>query len=290
MAEKKRNLGRGLSAIFGEEPVADGSGAAPRTVPTAQLHPGRYQPRHAMSEMEIEELASSIREVGVLQPLLVRDHPEKPGEFEIVAGERRWRAAQRAQLHEVPVVIRTLSHREAAEVALIENLQRQDLSPLEEAIGYQRLMDEFQHNQEALAKAVGKSRPHVANMLRLLKLPDEIRAMLDSGRLTAGHARALIGVENASELAARVIAQELSVRETEKLVSGQSGDGSPDARKKTPARAKDTDTMALERSLGDTLGLKVDIASKGAAGRLTIHYRNLDQLDDLLNRLSHGNA
>ena len=176
MAEKRRNLGRGLSALLGEDTSPAQAGGA-RQIAIEKLHPGRYQPRRTMGEAELQDLAQSIRELGVLQPILVREDPDRPGNCEIIAGERRWRAAQLAQLHEVPVLVKVLSNKETLEVALVENLQREDLSPLEEAVGLQRLMDEFGHTQEALAKAVGKSRSHVANMLRLLGLPDAVKAM-----------------------------------------------------------------------------------------------------------------
>lgn len=297
-APKRKGLGRGLSALLGEAaagvaaggrqpaPVPPPAGAALKTLPIEFLRPGRYQPRRAMDEHEIENLAQSIEEKGILQPILVRALTgEGPDAFEIIAGERRWRAAQRAQLHEVPVIIRSLSDREALEIALIENLQRQDLSPMEEALGYKRLMDEFTHNQEALAGAVGKSRSHVANMMRLLNLPDAVKAMVDDGRLSAGHARALLSAANPTAMAEKVVAQDLNVRQTEKLVK-TAATGRPAARKAKPA--KDVDTITLERDLSTLLGLRVEIGFNKGKGTLTLHYNSLDQLDDILHLLSRG--
>lgn len=286
MAEKKRNLGRGLAALLGEEkPTADGPVDGLQRVPVHLLHPGKYQPRRRMADDEIGELADSIREKGVLSPLLVRDHPTKAGEFEIIAGERRWRAAQRAQVHDVPVLHRPLTDQEALELGLVENLQREDLSAIEEALGYQRLMNEFSHTQENLAKAVGKSRSHVANMLRLLNLPEPIRTMVEEGKLSAGHARALLTSDAVLPLAERVIAEGLSVRETERLAATKVPSAVQNG-PENPSSAKDMDTKNLEQDLASVLGLKVSIAAKGKTGSVTIHYKSLDQLDGLLARLS----
>lgn len=288
MAEKKRqNLGRGLSALLGEEMEAKaGTGTlkGSRQMPVDILHPGRYQPRHSIDEEQIEELAQSIRENGILQPLLVRRHPEKPDAFEIIAGERRWRAAQMAKVHVVPVVIKDLNDQQALEIGLVENLQRQDLSPLEEADGYQRLMTEFNHTQEVLSKTVGKSRSHVANMMRLLGLPPPVKKMLDTAELSAGHARALLNAPDPLAAARQVVKKGLNVRQTERLVRKKQ------RQEKAPPRAekKDVDTLALERDLGNLLGLKVAITHKGDGGSLTVHYRSLEQLDDVLHRLSQG--
>ncbi len=285
---KKKQLGRGLSALLGEAGTVisdEEKKRLTRMVPVANLHPGKFQPRLHVDEDRIEELAQSIREKGVLQPLLVRRHPELVNDFEIIAGERRWRASQRAQLHEVPVIIKDLNDREALEVALVENLQRQDLSPLEEAEGYRRLMEEFSHTQQELADAMAKSRSHVANMLRLLSLPDPLKGMLSDGRLTSGHARALLNAPNPEVLAERVVRQNLNVRQTEKLVQNAAG---RTARRTRRAIVKDADTLALERDLSNLLGLKVDIRFDGSGGSLTIEYRTLEQLDDLLSRLSEG--
>ena len=284
MSTQKRNsLGRGLSALLGDEAEDYAELDKLRdtkSVPVEFLHPGKYQPRHVMDEGAIAELADSIRTKGVLQPLLVRRDPDQAEHYEIIAGERRWRAAQQAQLHEVPVIIKDFSDIEALEVGLVENLQRQDLSAMEEAEGYQRLMDEFSHTQEELAKAMGKSRSHVANMMRLLGLPDAVRKMIDEGQLSAGHGRALLTSDNPLKLAKTVIKQGLNVRQTEKLTQ-QKG---PSA--KSVAAAKDPDTVALENDLAAMLGLKVDIRFKNGRGALTIHYNDLGQLDDVLARLS----
>ncbi|MCF3627908.1 ParB/RepB/Spo0J family partition protein [Thalassospiraceae bacterium LMO-SO8] len=283
MAEKRRNLGRGLSALLGEDTSPAQAGGA-RQIAIEKLHPGRYQPRRTMGEAELQDLAQSIRELGVLQPILVREDPDRPGNYEIIAGERRWRAAQLAQLHEVPVLVKVLSNKETLEVALVENLQREDLSPLEEAVGLQRLMDEFGHTQEALAKAVGKSRSHVANMLRLLGLPDAVKAMVDKGDLSAGHARALLSAAAPEALARQVVDQGLSVRQTEQLVQRAATAKSSGTRR--GPKEKDADTRALETDLSDLLGLRVAIAAKGREGSVTLYYKSLDQLDGLLQRLS----
>lgn len=285
MADKK--LGRGLSALLGEDEAEYGEldhGEATKSVAVVHLHPGKYQPRHAFGEDELQDLADSIRAKGVLQPLLVRPHPDQVGEFEIIAGERRWRAAQQAQVHEVPVIVRDFDDRETLEVALIENLQRQDLSPLEEADGYKRLMDEFNHTQDALAQALGKSRSHVANMLRLLTLPDAVKALIDEGKLSAGHARALVGQAQAADLAKQIVKKGLNVRQTEKLVKGtEAGAGTAKASAK---KAKDADTLALEHDLANMLGLKVDINDRGGHGTVVVHYETLEQLDGILAKLS----
>ncbi len=292
--EKRRGLGRGLSALLGdpvdlETPVAlaeAGEGAprnGVRSMPVDYLQAGKYQPRTMFREDELNDLVESIREKGILQPILVRE--VGANRYEIIAGERRWRAAQRAGLHEVPALVREFSDKEAAEVALIENLQRQDLSPLEEAEGYRRLMDEFANTQEDLARAVGKSRSHVANMMRLLALPDPVKGMLEQGELTMGHARALLTASDAESLAKQVVAKGLNVRQTEKLAQQQPGK-SP--KPKAAAPEKDADTLALERDLSNLLGLKVVMNFKGRGGELVIHYDNLEQLDSILHRLSAG--
>ena len=287
---KKRKLGRGLSALLGDDASSDYADLdkerGPKTVPVEYLQPGRYQPRQHMDEQQIEDLSNSIAEMGIIQPLLVRrleDHPNAPNAYEIVAGERRWRAAQRAKLHEVPVIIRDLNDMQALEIGLVENLQRQDLSPLEEAEGYQRLMNEFSHNQEALAKVIGKSRSHVANTMRLLGLSDRLKALIDEGKLSAGHGRALLTAKDPEGLATKILKQGLNVRQTEKLAQRE-GTSKPTASAPSP---KDTDTIALEHDVSELLGLKVDIAFKNGHGSLTIHYKDLGQLDDVLARLSH---
>ena len=276
---RRQPLGRGLAALFGEAEArpAAASGAGVREVAIELIRPGAYQPRRNFDEAELEALAQSIREKGVLQPLLVRPVDEEVAAFELVAGERRWRAAQRAGLHQVPVLVRALADAEALEIALIENLQREDLSALEEAEAYRRLMQEFGRTQAILAEAVGKSRSHVANTLRLLALPEAVRRRLEEGALSAGHARALLGAADPTALAAEIIRRGLNVRMTERLVQGRT------ARPQATARqARDADTAALERELSNALGLRVTIAGKPRGGALTLHYASLDQLDRLL--------
>ncbi len=290
-AEPKRPaLGRGLSALLGEDSEDYAQLDRMRTSRTIAIHllrPSPFQPRRHMQEGELADLAQSIAAKGVLQPLLVRRIADDPQAFEIIAGERRWRAAQMAQLHEVPVVIKELSDREALEIALIENLQRQDLTALEEAQGYRRLMDEFEHTQDALARAIGKSRSHVANTLRLLSLPDSVKRLLDDGSLSAGHARTLVGVEDADALAEQVVKRGLNVRQTERLIA-QHRSQPVSAPESAPAPAKDADTLALERDLSALLGLKAEIRFKRGGGALVLHYQTLEQLDALLHRLRRG--
>ena len=286
-AGKRENLGRGLSALLGDDgDVVTDRDRSPAfaTVPIEFLHPGRYQPRHPADDAQIDDLAQSIRAKGILQPILVRRHGDEANSFEIIAGERRWRAAQLARLHEVPVVVKELTDREALEIALIENLQREDLSPLEEAEGYLRLMEEFIHTQENLARSVGKSRSHVANMMRLLGLPDPVKDLLGKGALTAGHARALLNTEDPVALALRVVKRGLNVRQTEALVQ-RTGGAKTAARRRS---GKDSDTLVLERDLETLLGLKVEIRSRGNRGTLTLHYGSLAQLDGILHRLGDG--
>jgi ParB family chromosome partitioning protein len=307
---KKRGLGRGLSALLGEDDedvgvaVAGaggsesatgghpGPGGTTQLIAITDLKPSPFQPRSNFDDEAIDDLAASIREKGIIQPILVRASSTGETTYEIIAGERRWRAAQRAQLHEVPVLVRDFDDRETAEIALIENLQRQDLSPLEEAEGYNRLMNEFSHTQEALGQALGKSRSHIANSLRLLTLPSPIKQMLSDRVLSPGHARALLGAENAVELAGQIVKKGLNVRQTEKLVKT---DGGKSARPKKPSGGaassnKDPDTVALERDLSNMLGLAVNIDFDGAAGKISIRYETLEQLDDILQRLTHGKS
>lgn len=292
-AEPKRPaLGRGLSALLGEDTEDYAQLDRLRTSRTLAIHllrPSPFQPRRHMQETELADLAQSIAAKGVLQPLLVRRLADDPQAFEIIAGERRWRAAQMAQLHEVPVVIKELSDREALEIALIENLQRQDLTALEEAQGYRRLMDEFEHTQDALARAIGKSRSHVANTLRLLSLPDSVKRLLDDGHLSAGHARTLIGVEDADALAEQIVKRGLNVRQTERLI-GRHRSQPASTPEPAAAAAKDADTLALERDLSALLGLKAEIRFKRGGGALVLHYATLEQLDALLHRLRRGGS
>lgn len=281
--DKKRGLGRGLSALMADVETSQSNSPEPSspntTVPIEAVHPNPDQPRRRFDEDELTDLANSISEKGIIQPLIVRGHPSKAGEFEIVAGERRWRAAQRAKVHSIPVVVRQFSDTEVLEVAIIENIQRADLNPVEEAMGFQQLMEKFDRTQEQLAKVLGKSRSHIANTLRLLHLPDDVRELLSTGRLTSGHARALITSENASALASEVVTKGLSVRDTEKLVKR----GAKPARPPRPKYEKDADTKALEGDLSATLGMRVtlDHAAGNDGGTLTIRYKDLEQLDDL---------
>jgi len=286
----RRQLGRGLSALLGDTSTEAATGAAAaaqrgvKLVPVGQIHAGRSQPRRHFDEAEMAELTASVRAQGLLQPVLLRRDPADPARFELVAGERRWRAAQAAQLHEIPALVKELSDREALEAALVENLQRQDLSALEEASAYQRLVDDFGHTQEKVADALGKSRSHVANTIRLLELPEEVKAWLEEGKLTPGHARLLIGTENPVALAQRIINLGLTVRQAEKLVA--EARGKPQKKKLQPKRAngKDADTRSLERQLTESLGLRVTLQHKpgGQKGSLTIEYESLDQLDNVL--------
>jgi ParB family chromosome partitioning protein len=288
---KPRQLGRGLSALLGDVPPPAQAAEAPapratNTLPIAHLHPGSSQPRRNFDDVELDALAASIAERGILQPILVRPDAKQPGEFEIIAGERRWRAAQKARLHEVPVIIREMDDESALEVALVENVQRQDLNVMEEAEGYRRLMDEFGHTQETLAKAVGKARSHIANIVRLLNLPDEVRRMVRDGVLSFGHARALGGAPDAVALALRVARDGLNVRQTEKLAREAEGGGKAHAPK--PPKQKDRDTIALEQALSDLLGLHVTIDGAGEKGKLVIQYDKLEQLDMVIARLGHS--
>ena len=283
---ESRRLGRGLEALFGDGLGAGtADGRAMRTVPIGSLVANPLQPRRVFGEAELADLVRSVRDKGVLQPLIVRPSAGGPDVFEIVAGERRWRAAQQAGVHEVPVVIRSLGDEETLAVALVENLQRDDLSPIEEAEAYERLAREFGKTQAEVAAIVGKSRPHVANTLRLLELPDEIRAMVAGGTLTAGHARAILGTPDPVAMAREIVAGNLSVRATEERVADENRRGRGAGRRRAAA-ARDADTVALEKRLGDRLGLRVSIAARGAGGKLTLSYRSLEQLDDLIARLS----
>jgi len=294
--EPRRGLGRGLSALLGEDSSESAVDARnSRSVAVELIHPGRYQPRRNFDPENMQALVDSIKAQGILQPLLVRKHPEQEGHFEIVAGERRWRAAQAAQLHEIPIVLRELGDREVLEIALVENVQRQDLNAVEEAEAYRRLLDDFAHTQEDLAKAVGKSRSHIANMLRLLALPDEVRDLLREGKLTAGHARPLIGLEDAAVLAREVVQSGMSVRQVERIakararIRDRSEGGSSDTSSANggSATGADADTAALERELTQLLGLKVQIVFNGQGGILSVHYHTLEQLDDVLRRLNN---
>jgi ParB family transcriptional regulator, chromosome partitioning protein len=282
-------LGRGLSALLGDAPAAapgiDGGAGGQRSLPIEALEPGPFQPRGAMEPGALQELADSIREHGLLQPILVRPVPGAEDRFQIIGGERRWRAAQQVPLHEVPVVVRDLDDRQAMAAALVENLQRQDLNALEEAEGYRRLLDDFGLTQEALGQSVGKSRSHVANTMRLLGLPDRVRELLRDGALSAGHARALLTAPDPVALALQVVDRGLNVRQTEALAAAK-----PRADPAEPGRpeAPDPETAALERELSNRLGLKVAIRHAGRGGQVTIRYRDLDQLDGVVRLLNGG--
>ncbi|CUH79643.1 ParB/RepB/Spo0J family partition protein [Tropicibacter naphthalenivorans] len=298
MAEKKdqrRGLGRGLSALMAdvhpveEQRQPDAPRRPDRLVPIENIVPNPDQPRRTFTEPQLEELANSIKTKGVIQPLIVRVNPRDESQFEIVAGERRWRAAQMAQLHELPVLVREFNDTEVLEVAIIENIQRADLNPIEEAAGYKQLMFKFGHTQEKLAEALGKSRSHIANLMRLLNLPDSIQTLVSDGALSAGHARALITATNPEELAKTVVEKGLSVRETERLAKGVTapapkiGTAAPKA-----STEKDADTRALEGDLTAALGMKVSIDHKPGQekGRISISYETLEELDLLCGVLS----
>ena len=290
---KRKNLGRGLDALFGEQESTPGSEATPagqvastsNRISIDLLSPSPFQPRRHFDESALADLTASVAEKGVLQPLLVRADSQKPGHFEIIAGERRWRAAQRAQVHEVPVQIVDLTDAETLEVALIENLQRQDLTPVEEARGYRRLLDEFGHTQEQVGAALGKSRTHITNSMRLLSLPDAVLDLIERGQLTAGQARPLIGRADAEAIARIIVKKGLSARQSERLAKGF-GTHKPSAG--IGVVAKDADTTALEQSLAQATGYKVNISFNGKGGAVTIGYATLEQLDDIVRRLSNG--
>jgi ParB family chromosome partitioning protein len=304
MATAKARLGRGLSALLGDvdptqsermreageppEPANRDDGGAvlegSRTVPIGQLHRNPDQPRKRFDETELDELANSIKGRGLLQPILVRPIPGEKDAFQIVAGERRWRASQKAGLHEVPIVVRNLSDQEVVEIAIIENVQRADLNPIEEARGYQALIDQFGHTQEEIAKAIGKSRSHVANTLRLLALPPRVRDLLYDEKLSAGHARAIASAPDPENLAAQIVERGLTVRQAEDLarvaheVAGTIRAGGRPS-------TKDADTIAMEKDVAAALGLDVDIRHKGEAGEIRIKYSQLEQLEEVCRRL-----
>lgn len=289
MADKKktRGLGRGLSALMADvtedssrQTTDSGSRRPDMFVPIERIVPNPDQPRRDFTPEQLEELANSIKEKGVIQPLIVR----KKGatQFEIVAGERRWRASQMAQLHELPIVVREYDDTEVLEIAIIENIQRADLNPVEEAMGYRQLMDKFGHTQEKLSEALGKSRSHIANLMRLLNLPDDVLGYLKTGDLSAGHARALITSDDASDLAKKVIKDGLSVRQTEQLAK-KTGSLVEQTKKSRPRTHKDADTVALEGDLSANLGMKVSVdhTTGGESGKITVSYQTLDELDEL---------
>jgi ParB family chromosome partitioning protein len=283
----RSRLGRGLAALIGDVGT-ESSAERPRgqrRVATTSLRPNARNPRRMFSEEELDELTASLRERGMIQPIVARPVRGAPDAFEIIAGERRWRAAQRAGLHEVPVVIIEATDEESLQLAIIENVQRADLNPLEEAEGYRALVEDYDHTQDDIAKMVGKSRSHVANTLRLLKLPPSIRGYIFKGKLDAGHARMLVGQPNAEKLAEEIVARGLNVRQVEEIARQESSrSGKPHSGRKRSVE-KSADTLALEKRLSDALGLVVGIDARGESGVVSIRYRNLDQLDDLAQRL-----
>jgi ParB family chromosome partitioning protein len=289
-SNKSRGLGRGLSALMSdvtsEDAAQSTSKRADLVVPIEQVKPNPEQPRRTFAQDALDELTASVAEKGIIQPLIVRRSPSDANMYEIVAGERRWRAAQNAKLHEVPILIRDYDDTEVLEIAIIENIQRADLNPIDEGAGYKQLMDRFGHTQDKLSQALGKSRSHIANLMRLLNLPQEVQGYLVSGQLSAGHARALIGHDQAVQLAREVIQRKLSVRETEKLAKK----GPALKRRSVPGAPvpKDADTVQIENELSATLRMKVTIDHPAGAegGKMTIGYKSLDQLDDLLRALS----
>jgi ParB family chromosome partitioning protein len=295
---KDRGLGRGLGALFGDEEDSHHnyeeseniSDASRKIIGVEKLFPCPDQPRRHFDEKALRELAASISEHGLLQPILVRPDNAREGMFEIIAGERRWRASQKAQLHVVPVIIRDMDDATAFQIALIENIQRQDLNTIEEALGYNRLVEEFGHSHESAGEVLGKSRSHVANMIRLLQLPASVQNYVVQGELSAGHARALLAADQPALLAQEVISNKLSVRETEKLVANSAGRDIHHRETKKPTKGfskKDADTLALEKEVSDQIGMNVSVDMRGEHdGAMTINFKNLDQLDDVLQRLA----
>jgi ParB family chromosome partitioning protein len=294
-AKPQAGLGRGLSALLGDRDpgVVQAAAAADRngglkTVAITQLKPNPFQPRKVFDPQDLEDLTNSIREKGILQPLVVRPAPGQAEAYQIIAGERRWRAAQRAQLHQVPVIVRDMTDVEALEIAVIENVQRADLNAIEEARGYKQLADQFSYSQEEIAKVIGKSRSHIANTVRLLNLPQSVQDYIFDGKLSAGHARSLINAPDPERLAREIVEGGLNVRDTEK--KAQAAKGKPGKAPPAPA-AKDADTRALEVQVTNTLGLAVNIDHKGdKGGKLIVSYTTLDQLDDIVARLSRASA
>ena len=288
MAEHKR-LGRGLAALIGdvgEESAPNEQGRKPRRAPIENVQPNPRNPRRDFTNTELDELVNSIRERGIIQPILVRAVPGGGDTFEIIAGERRWRAAQRAGQHDVPITIVDANDVQSLEFALIENIQRANLNAMEEASGYMALMDDFNRTQDDVAQVVGKSRPHVANTLRLLKLPEPVQQLVRSGKLSAGHARLLVGQPNAEQTAKEIVAKGWSVRQVEEaLRNGNAVQARAAKREGKDAAAKDADTRALEKRLSDTLGLEVIIDHRGKGGTLRIKYSDLDQLDTVIKKL-----
>ena len=288
----RKRLGRGLAALMGDVSTDAGfnrdadrdRGRGLRRVPTAFLRPNPRNPRRTFAEADLEDLSNSIRERGIFQPILVRVIAGEADHYEIIAGERRWRAAQRAGLHEVPVLVREVTDREALEIAIVENVQRADLNPMEEAAGYEQLMTDFSYTQADLAQVIGKSRSHVANTLRLMRLPEAVKDDVVAGRLSAGHARAVLTAPDPEALARRIIAEDLTVRDAEALASSPVAEAV--AVMGRAVAVKDADTLALEKRLSDALGLTVTLAHKATgAGEVRVRYRSLEQLDEVVRRL-----
>ncbi len=290
---RSRGLGRGLSALMADVSPDGDTVDTPRrpdmNIPIERIHPNPDQPRRNFDEAALNDLAASVGEKGIIQPLILRRDPNNSEQYQIVAGERRWRAAQMAQLHEVPAVLREYSDTETLEIAIIENIQRSDLNAVDEAAGYRQLMDRFGHTQDQLASALGKSRSHIANSMRLLALPDDVQVLLINGALTAGQARPLIGHDRASELAKQIVAKKLSARQAEQLAKAPAATGTIPKGPKAKA-VKDADTLQIEAELKAQLKMSVSIDQNpsGEGGKITIGYRDLEQLDDLLRALSGG--
>ena len=291
-APKKKALGKGLAALLGDEELAvntdrsaDQSSSAPQSVAIESVKTGEFQPRREFDQQALEDLAASIKANGIIQPILVRPLSSESGQYEIVAGERRWRAAQLAQLHEIPVLIRELDDQRTLEIAIVENIQREDLNPLEEAEGYLRLAEAFSYTQEKISEISGKSRPHVANMMRLVQLPKSVREMLQDGRLSAGHARALLPALNPEKLAQAVVNLSLNVRQTEALVKKEGLPSNEKSKDQADKPKQDPNIRQFEKDLEGLLGLKVEVLSKGAKGVLSLHYQSLDQLENIVDKL-----
>lgn len=291
MAEEgKPRLGRGLAALIGEvgdEMAVVDRGRGQRKVPVEFLRPNPRNPRKHFEDSELQELSRSIKDRGIIQPIVVRPMPNMPDAYEIVAGERRWRAAQVAGLHEVPVVVVDIDDKTSLEYAILENVQRSDLNPIEEALGYSRLMAEFSYTQENLSKIIGKSRSHIANMMRLTDLPDPVKTLLVNRQITAGHGRALLAVKDPVSIAKKILNEGMSVRQVEEIAQIENAEPAKlETKSAKPKAEKDPDTRALERALQDVLGLSVSIDHKGQGGELRIRYKTLEQLDGLCRRLN----
>ena len=292
MAEERSRLGRGLASLIGdvggEAAHVERPSRTPRRRPIEFLKANPRNPRRTFSDAELDELSSSIKQHGVIQPIVVRPVKGAADRFEIIAGERRWRASQRAGLHDVPIVTVEVTDSAALEIAIIENVQRSDLNAMEEAQGYHALATEYKHSAEDIAKLVGKSRSHVANMMRLTRLPDQVQAYIAEGKLSAGHARALINLPDPAAAAKRIVEEGLNVRQTEALAHEEGVPERKPQKTRGAATAKDSDTVALEKRVSDVLGLKVSVDHRDPGGTVQIKYKDLDQLDEILRRLEAG--